>query len=124
MILPSPEMVLAVAAALIALWCAVTVMACRARSARSESEFEAALERCRLECREAVANAVRESERSAPEIAVVEPIQDMGRLNRSARARALKLLRTGVPPDSAAATLEMPKKDVALLARVGAVLAQ
>lgn len=124
MILPSPELILSVGAALLALWCAVTVAACRARWAQGTRESASNLEKLRVEIREEMEKTLRQLSATTP----VEPVTaeapcDSGRLNRSARARALKLLRTGVPPDAAAATLEMPRKDVVLLARVGSILA-
>jgi hypothetical protein len=45
-----------------------------------------------------------------------------GRLNRSSRAGALSLLRSGVTPDTAASTLSMARHEVRLLARVVQIL--
>jgi hypothetical protein len=45
-----------------------------------------------------------------------------GRLNRSTRAQALQLLRQGVAPDTAAATLGLAKREMRLLARVSRLL--
>lgn len=46
-----------------------------------------------------------------------------GRLGLSARTRALKMLRSGVAADTAAAELGLPRNEVRLLAKVAAVLA-
>jgi hypothetical protein len=46
-----------------------------------------------------------------------------GRLNQSARARALQLLRAGISPDTAANTLGTATRDIRLLAKVSRVRA-
>ena len=53
-----------------------------------------------------------------PELAVSER-----RINRTNRSEALRLLRSGVAPETAAATLSMPKNDLVLLAKVASALA-
>jgi hypothetical protein len=45
-----------------------------------------------------------------------------GRLNHSSRAHALQLLRSGISPDSAAASLDMPRREMRLLAKVSRLL--
>jgi hypothetical protein len=50
-------------------------------------------------------------------------IVDEGRLNMSARAQALQLLRAGIAPDTAAFTLGVPTRDIRLLAKVAKLLA-
>jgi len=52
-----------------------------------------------------------------PERALAE-----GRMDRSTRSEALKLLRSGIAPETAAATLGMPKRDLVLLSKVSNVL--
>jgi len=52
-----------------------------------------------------------------PERAVAE-----GRMDRSMRSEALRLLRSGIAPETAAATLGMPKRDLVLLSKVSNVL--
>jgi hypothetical protein len=44
------------------------------------------------------------------------------RLNRSTRAAAMQLLRTGMSPDSAATSLGLAKREMQMLARVSALL--
>jgi hypothetical protein len=46
-----------------------------------------------------------------------------GNLGRSGRSEALRLLRSGIAPETAAATLGMPKHDLVLLSKVANVLA-
>jgi hypothetical protein len=46
-----------------------------------------------------------------------------GRLNHSARAQALQLLRAGISPDTAANTLGTATRDIRLLAKVSRLLA-
>ena len=124
MILPTPELVLAIGAALLSLWCAIAVSAARARLAQAPKEVERALEQCHLECRETVAQALGEFSRMEQNLPPCDPTRDPGRLHRSSRTRALRLLRCGVSPDSAAATLEIPRKEMLLLAQVASVLGQ
>jgi len=45
-----------------------------------------------------------------------------GRLNRSTRAQALKMLRSGVSPETAANSLGMATRELRLLARVSELL--
>ena len=45
-----------------------------------------------------------------------------GRLNLSARAQALQVLRAGISPETAAVTLGIPVRDVRLLAKVSRLL--
>ena len=45
-----------------------------------------------------------------------------GRLNLSVRAQALQLLRAGMSPDTAAATLGVPSRDIRLLEKVSRIL--
>jgi hypothetical protein len=46
-----------------------------------------------------------------------------GRLNQSARAQALQMLRAGISPDTAANTLGTATRDIRLLAKVSRLLA-
>ncbi|MGD1070105.1 MAG: hypothetical protein ABSB15_08180 [Bryobacteraceae bacterium] len=46
-----------------------------------------------------------------------------GRLNRTGRAQAMRLLRSGVSPDTAAATLGVARREIKLLATVSRLLA-
>jgi len=54
--------------------------------------------------------------------ASLELLRD-GRLGMPARARALRMLRSGMAPDTAAAELGLPKNEVRLLAKVSGILA-
>ena len=123
MILPTPEMLLAIAAVLFSIWSAVAVKAIRTSTARTTAEIDGALGQCRLECRETTAKLLLDFNAATPETAFAEP-RASGPLHRSRRAHALKLLRSGVPAASAAATLDLPQKEVVLLARVASILAQ
>jgi hypothetical protein len=53
----------------------------------------------------------------APEQALVE-----GRMGRTNRAEALRLLRSGVTPETAATNLGLPRHDLVLLAKVSRLL--
>jgi hypothetical protein len=46
-----------------------------------------------------------------------------GRMNRTSRAQAMRLLRSGVSPDTAAATLGVARREIKLLATVSQLLA-
>ncbi len=61
--------------------------------------------------------AAFEAAMSAPDHALAA-----GRLSRSSRSEALRLLRSGIAPETAASTLGMPKNDIELLAKVSSVL--
>ena len=122
MIMPSAELMLAVAAVLISIWCAVGLLALRTRCSAQARELKSAQEQFRRSGEAGAESPLSSTTTAGSEVA--EPPGDPGRLNRSARARALKLLRAGVPPDAAATTLELPKKDLVLLSRVAAVLSR
>jgi hypothetical protein len=51
-----------------------------------------------------------------------EEILRDGRLNRSTRAQAMKLLRSGISPETAASTLGMATREMKLLATVSRLL--
>jgi hypothetical protein len=70
---------------------------------------------CRIESMEA--GSLAERSRGAN-----ESLHD-GRLNQSARAQALQLLRAGISPDTAANTLGTATRDIRLLAKVSRLLA-
>jgi hypothetical protein len=82
--------------------------ACETRSealkAELKSEFKSAIESLEAGLR-------------GPERALAE-----GRMGRSTRAEALRLLRSGIAPETAAASLGMPKHDLVLLSKVSNVL--
>jgi len=82
--------------------------ACETRSeelkAELQSEFKSAIETLEAGLR-------------GPERKLAE-----GRIDRSNRAEALKLLRSGIAPETAAATLGLPKHDLVLLSKVSSVL--
>jgi hypothetical protein len=46
-----------------------------------------------------------------------------GRFTAAQRSQAMQLLRSGIAPETAAATLSLPKRDVQLISRVSRVLA-
>lgn len=46
-----------------------------------------------------------------------------GRISRSSRSEALRLLRSGMAPETAATTLGMPRNDLELLSKVAGILA-
>ena len=124
MIPPSPELLLALGSILVSLWCAVAVAASRTRTARSSKTLEAAMEQCRADCGQTTARALREFETTEARAAATDPVHDTGRLHRSSRSRAIKLLRSGCSIESTASTLEIPRKDIILLSRVASILAR
>ena len=128
MILPTPELMLAVVATLLSMWCAVTVAATRTRTA--PAPLEPGVEpgqnshTCLAQCRQVVETALKEFTTSDQNAPLADPTRDTGRLHRTARTRALKLIRSGASTESVAATLEMPRREVVLLARVASILAR
>ena len=122
MILPSPELLLALGSILVSLWCAVAVVASRTHMAGTSKKLAAAMEQCRAECGQTTARALREFETTEARAAATDPVHDPGRLHRSTRSRAIKLLRSGCSIESTASTLQIPRKDIALLSRVTSIL--
>jgi len=88
------------------------------RYRRELEEIRKTFERQQAESAEAASELRREFaalERSA--LAPPEP-PGAGSLNRSTRARALQMLRTGISPETAAASLGLAKREMRLLERV------
>ena len=118
MILPSPELLLALGAFLLSLWCTVAVTAIRSDTARTLKALEISLTSLRGERSQSM-------DKTIPESGVAEPrvgIGETGCLHRSIRTRTLQLLRSGVSVESAASTLAIPRKDIVLLSRVASIL--
>jgi hypothetical protein len=117
-----PALAAAAASLLLVLLPAVLLVAARRRSrtqTRGELEcLRASFEREKITSAEALSElkkglgALENQVRSAPE--APQP----GGLNRSARAEALRLLRSGMSPETAAASLGMGKREMRLLERV------
>lgn len=124
MILPSPELILAIGSVLVSLWSAVTIAATRAQAADGTRRVEEALAGYREQLKSETEKAMREAEPAEVHVPAPDPLRDPGRLHRSSRARALRMLRTGVTAESAAAALEMPKKEVVLLSRVATLISR
>jgi len=88
-----------------------------------ELSLERAVEAGQQECLrqiQTIADELTASEKTAQ--ASLELLRD-GRLGMPARARALRMLRSGMAPDTAAAELGLPKNEVRLLAKVSGILA-
>jgi hypothetical protein len=90
---------------------------------READELREVLEAQRVACAEQLAALSKNLE--LPEASIPRSNEGPwdGRLNVSVRAQALQLLRAGVSPDTAAATLGVPSHDIRLLARVSRMLA-
>ncbi|MDP9170634.1 MAG: hypothetical protein M3N54_08460 [Acidobacteriota bacterium] len=108
--------------------CLLTVLLALAVS-RAQTHSTAAAARAREECEaRQLAHAARisglESKLGSVETRVrdADEILRHDSLNHSARARALQLLRTGISPDSAAASLGMPRQELRLLSKVSRLL--
>ena len=69
---------------------------------------------------QAIAEDLTASDKTAQ--ASLEMLRD-GRLGMPARARALRMLRSGMAADTAATELGLPKNEVRLLAKVSGILA-
>jgi type II secretory pathway component PulM len=90
----------------------------RIRHCRDLEEIRATFERQKAESAAAASDLRREFaalEKSA--LAPPEP-PGTGSLNRSTRARALQMLRTGISSETAAASLGVAKREMRLLERV------
>ena len=118
MILPSPELLLALGAFLLSLWCAVAVTGCRSHTARALKALEMSVTSLREERSQSTDKTVPDSGMAEPRVGIGET----GRLHRSTRTRTLQLLRSGVSVESAAGTLAIPRKDIVLLSRVASIL--
>ena len=92
---------------------AADTMRLREETARCEADCAARITEFRLQF-DALAVSMRNTEELLRE----------GRLNRSSRAQAMHLLRTGVSPDTAAARLGMAKREMNLLSKVSLALSR
>jgi hypothetical protein len=87
----------------------------RVRHRRELQDIRAAFERQRTESAD-VASELRGQFQALEKCALAPP--GAGSLNRSARARALQMLRSGISPETAAASLGVAKREMRLLERV------
>jgi hypothetical protein len=86
-------------------------------AAMLRAELYSTLGACKLEICARVEELGREVENLEMRSPITDEVGKTG-LNRSARAQAMRLLRCGTTPESAAATLGMGSREMRLIARV------
>jgi hypothetical protein len=76
------------------------------------------------DCRKSCGEEIEKLSRSVlvPSVPVNEPAIQTGNLSRSGRAQALKLLRAGIAPETAAQKLGLPGREVRLLSKISRLL--
>ncbi len=125
-----PGLIAGVAGCLAALFSLLAVRRCHLRASRDSSrlshEFESA--QALLAGRQTLFSEEIAGLRhalSTLEIGMqnTDEILRDGRMNRTSRAQAMRLLRSGVSPDTAAATLGVARREIKLLATVSQLLA-
>jgi hypothetical protein len=94
----------------------------RERRARESIELRAAMETHKADHAAQLAELYRNIEILSAGMPQTDELLREGRLNLSARAQALQMLRAGISPDTAAQNLGIASRDVRLLARVSTVL--
>lgn len=95
----------------------------RRRTALEITALRQEIETSAMDCRRDVERISHGFEQLESGMCSSEELLSSGRLNRSARARALQLLRAGISPDNAASTVGLAKSEMRLLAHVSRILA-
>jgi hypothetical protein len=128
--IPDPGLIAGVAGCLAALFSLLAVRRCHLRASRDSSrlshEFESA--QALLAGRQALfSEEIAELRHALSTLEIgmqnTDEILRDGRMNRTSRAQAMRLLRSGVSPDTAAATLGVARREIKLLATVSQLLA-
>jgi hypothetical protein len=97
------------------------IVHCYRRGAAVEMALLAqSVEDCRKSCGEEIEKLSRSV--LVPSVPVNEPAIQTGNLSRSGRAQALKLLRAGIAPETAAQKLGLPGREVRLLSKISRLL--
>ncbi len=94
----------------------------RRKLRRQATSTREALELHRIECSERFEELRKGQESLEESLDSTRNVLRNGRLNRSTRAAALQLLRTGMSPDSAASSLGLAKREMRMIARISALL--
>jgi hypothetical protein len=94
------------------------------RFRRDATSAHEALKLGRSECAEQFAELRKTQQTLEESLHSTRDVLRDGRLNRSTRAAALQLLRTGMSPDTAASSLGLAKREMHMLARVLVLLSE
>jgi hypothetical protein len=128
--IPDPGLIAGVAGCLAALFSLLAVRRCHLRASRDTGRLSLELERGQafLAGQQALFSEELAGLRhalSTLELSMqnTDEILRDGRMNRTSRAQAMRLLRSGVSPDTAAATLGVARREIKLLATVSQLLA-
>ena len=89
---------------------------------RRDERFSEEIGKQESACSERVAELKRDLKTLEMNMQTAEEVLRDGRLSRSSRSQAMRLLRSGVTPETAASTLGVAKNEMRLLARVSAIL--
>ena len=90
--------------------------------ARTEASLREALERQQASSSEQLAGLRRSHEELEASLRNTRDVLRHGRLNRSSRAQALHLMRSGMTPETAASTLGIARREMRLLEKVSQIL--
>jgi hypothetical protein len=115
-------MVASVAGCLATVFCLLSLRKSRAAFLMESERLREAHDRALSTCSAQKDELRREFARLALSMQNTEELVTDGRLSRTKRAQALRLLRTGVAPATAASTLGMARHEMELLSKVSFTL--
>lgn len=100
----------------------VAIRACQGRLHEAKEEFQIMMSQQQTEYRDGIGEVSQTVEFLEHSTHSVEDALS-GRLTNSVRSQAMQLLRAGIPPDKAAASLGMGRSEMRLISRVSRILA-
>jgi hypothetical protein len=107
-----------VAGCLAAVFCLLALRKSRSDFALEASRVRGECDRSQVACLDQLAELKVEFATLELSMQNTEELLWEGRLNRTSRAQAMQLMRTGVSPETAASTLRIAKREMNLLSKV------
>ncbi len=117
-----PGLIAGVAGCFAALFSLLALRRYHSIAARESVRLSGELERRQADCMEQIGGLRNDLITLESSLQNTEEILRDGRLNRTTRAQAMKLLRSGISPDIAASTLGMAVREMKLMATVSRLL--
>ena len=119
---PDPASIVGLAGCLAALFSLLALRRYHAIASCESTRLRSEFERLEALCRGQTDSLRRDFTALELSLQNTDEILREGRLNGTSRAQAMRLLRSGMSPDTAAATLGLAQREVKLLAAVAQLL--
>jgi hypothetical protein len=120
--MPDPGLIAGVAACFAALFSLLALRRYHLIAAREAARLSDEFGRRQAFCSEQIAGLRNDFAALELNMQNTDELLREGRLNRTSRAHAMQLLRSGISPDTAASTLGMARREMKLMATVSRLL--